>query len=153
MHIGLFRHSWVYDTSKPKSDFCHLSSLKIKTQIVHLVALVELYNAVHLDLHSRHSIDMGARNMGSVLWFSGRARVYEGKLTVRPSKKTEYSLSDSAFNAEHESDVSFSFWRKSDDFKKKDLFSPCQPAHNVVLRKPTAELFNLDIYISKDVSR
>ena len=60
-------------------------------------------------MHKRHPIDVGGRNMASVLFFSGAARPYVGKFTVRPSNKVGYSLSDLRFNTKHESDVSFSF--------------------------------------------
>ena len=57
----------VYGTLELIIEFWQYNSLKTNTQIVHLVALDELYNAVHLDLQNQHSIDVGCRNMGSIL--------------------------------------------------------------------------------------
>ncbi len=150
MHIRLLRHSWVHGGSKPNTHFWHLNSVKVQTQIVHPVALEELYKTAYLLWQSRHPRDAKCRDIRSNYVPTESTRTYQGNLPLRPSGNVFYNVRDSVFHAEHESEVSSWFWRKSDGLKWKGQFSPGGPVQSVVNLKWTSEFFSLDVFMSKD---
>jgi hypothetical protein len=77
----------VHGALEPNSHFWHLNSLKIKTQIVHFVALDELYKTMYLDWQNRHIIDVDGRKIGRPSDPPESTRIYQVKLPVRPSEK------------------------------------------------------------------
>jgi hypothetical protein len=50
MATGFLRHSYADGILEPMSHLWRLNLLQIQTQIVHLVALDELYKTAYLDL-------------------------------------------------------------------------------------------------------
>src|ERR1700730_16132807 len=104
MHIGFRGIGGFMVIPRQTPIFWHLITVKVQIQIVHLVALEELYKTTYLIFQSRHPSEPKSRDIRSAYDPPGSPRTYQGNLPIRQSDNVLYDVPDSVFHSEHESE-------------------------------------------------
>jgi len=95
--------------TKLKNRFWYFYSIKIHSQILHFVALDELYKTVYLGWQNKCLLKGESGNIRSIVVPSFEIRDMPIKQLIRLNNKLWYSLLDSVFDAEYESGIRYYF--------------------------------------------